>query len=84
MVKFINVDGKRFLSEELLIKAMVTNTVQYTECTDVSVSETEGVMVDNYNYLIQRLCQEGIPAELKKNFHDTYITERFIKRTLGD
>lgn len=80
MDKCIIINGEIFLSENLLVDAMVKNCVAYTETSDCCVSGNESDLVNAYQEL---LSQKEIPAHVKALFRDKYVHERFIKRSEG-
>lgn len=79
MALVVNVDGKEYISVDELIKQMVTLCVSYTETDDVVVYEGERERVEAYQTLAKMLPLTGIG----KKFHDEYVRERFVERTIG-
>ena len=79
MANIVHVDGERYISESLLIESMAKACVAYTTTDDPVVSNDEANQVAAY---IDYLRRGGLISTLNK-FKETYVTERFIKRTLG-
>ena len=79
MANFVQVDGERYISEKLLIEAMTKACVVYTTTDDPVVSNDEANQVAAY---IDYLKRGGLISTLNK-FKDKYVSERFVKRTLG-
>lgn len=78
--KSIVVDGKKFISEDALIEAMVKASVQYTTTDDIAVDEYEAARVSCFQSLMNETTEL---SSLMTKFRERYVSERFIKRTLG-
>lgn len=80
-MKSITVNGERFISEDALVKAMVKECVRYTDTNEISVDEYEAGRVAAFQGMLQTELPD-VPTTLQK-FKEMYVSERFIKRTLG-
>lgn len=79
MANYVIVDGKKFISEDYLVTEMVKACVIQTTTSDLEVMDGEREMVTSYQYLLDRM---NFPTTRDK-FHNLYVQERFVKRTLG-
>ena len=79
MANYVIVDGKKFISEDYLVTEMVKACVLNSDTSDLEVFDGERELVNSYQYLLNRM---NFPTT-KTMFHDLYVNERFIKRTLG-
>lgn len=78
-VKTVIVDGMVFISKDLLVDEMVKGCVAYTDTDDIEVSNEEANLVSAYQRLVKGI---GLKS-MEHDFHDKYVSERFVKRTLG-
>lgn len=80
-MKTILVNSERFVSVNALVEAMVATCVRYTDVNEISVDEWEANRVATFQSMIRDELKD-VPGLLDK-FKDTYVHERFIKRTIG-
>ena len=80
MDNIVIINGRTFISDKLLVDSMVKACVEFTETSDCVVTEAEADRIEAYQTMLEK---KGMPASMKKLFHDTYVTERFIKRSEG-
>ena len=78
--KTIVVDGKKFISEDALVEAMVKACVRYTSINDIQVDEYEAARVGCFQSFMNEMTEL---ASMMTKFKEKYVSERFIKRTLG-
>lgn len=78
--KTVIVDGKKFISEDALIEAMVKACIEYTTVDDISVDEYESTRVSCYQSMIRNMTEM---SSTMNKFRELYVRERFIKRTIG-
>lgn len=78
--KTIVVDGKKFISEDAIVEAMVKASVRYTNVDEIAVDEYEANRVSCYTSLFNEMTEM---SSLATKFKELYVRERFIKRTLG-
>lgn len=77
--KTIIVDGKKFISEDALVEAMVKACVRYTNTENVIVDEYEAARVSHYQSFMDEMPE--LSSTMNK-FKEKYVSERFINRTL--
>ena len=78
--KTVIMDGKKFISEDALVEAMVKACVRYTNVDDISVDEYEAARVAHFQSFMNEMTEL---ASAMTKFKERYVSERFIKRTLG-
>lgn len=78
--KTVIMDGKKFISEDALVEAMVKACVRYTNTDDISVDEYEAARVAHFQSFMNEMTE--LSSAMAK-FKEKYVNERFIKRTLG-
>lgn len=78
--KTIVVDGKKFVSEDALVEAMVRACVRYTTTDDIAVDEYEAARVSVFQSLMNEMTEL---SSMMTKFREKYVSERFVKRTLG-
>ena len=78
MAKIAIIDGQRFVSEKDLVEAMVMECIRYTSIEDLDVSEGESYTASSFHEALKRMDLK----DTAKRFHDMYVRERFIARTL--
>lgn len=78
--KSVIMDGKKFISEDALVEAMVKACVRYTNTDEISVDEYEAARVSCFQSLMNEMPEM---SSLMTKFKERYVSERFIKRTLG-
>lgn len=78
--KTIVVDGKKFVSEDAMVEAMVKACVRYTTTDDIAVDEYEAARVSVFQSLMNEMTEL---SSMMSKFRERYVSERFIKRTLG-
>lgn len=79
-LKFVNIDGRDYISIDDLIKAMTCVAIDGTEVKDPLVCFSESADVEAYQDLLKFIDPSWIAM---KDFNEMYKSERFFNRTLG-